>query len=211
MSLYFTPQPPRRRMVLMLLFSMAIHGGAIGVMALVRRAPAMPDSPIEGAETGIELIDDASEPELNAESFSDPTPEFESQITNNFADEMLGPTPAPAPAVIRASIKSPKPVPVLRVGSTARHPGNRPAVASIGAPGAWSTPKPSYPYQARRMRVQGSGAVRVTTDASGRVVRAEMAPGIDPWLDLATMSYARVAWMGPPNATKTIPITFALE
>jgi outer membrane biosynthesis protein TonB len=85
-------------------------------------------------------------------------------------------------------------------------------LAHAGNPSTgWSTPKPTYPYQARQLRRQGSGGVRVTTNGTGRVVNAEMLPGIDPLLDAVAVNFARSAWTGPPNCTRVVAITFSLE
>lgn len=64
---------------------------------------------------------------------------------------------------------------------------------------------------ARTMRQTGTGSVRVQTDASGRVVVAEMVQPITPPLDAATTSFARGHWSGPPNRTVVIPVTFRLQ
>ena len=102
--------------------------------------------------------------------------------------------------------------PRLAVGRPNGNPNALPAKPSAGTGGGtWSTPKPAYPFQARRMRLQGSGGVRITTDAAGRVVSATMSPSIHPQLDAAALTYARTAWKGPPNTTRVVPITFQLE
>jgi hypothetical protein len=51
----------------------------------------------------------------------------------------------------------------------------------------------------------------VTTNGIGRVIVAEMQPGIDPALDAAATGYARLAWTGPPHQTRVVAITFSLE
>lgn len=207
MPLYLVPKPPRHRMMLMAVWSVVIHLGAIGGMALMRPVAAGENSTIGASEQGrIELDEPPAEPDSILEPAIEPI--LEPETKTDRADEMPTPTPQAVNQPTHFSAKSPKPSAVSRGTSGVNRPKSRPAAASIGA---WSTPKPSYPYQARRLRVQGSGAVRVTTDATGRVVRAEMAPGIEPNLDAATLSFARAAWMGPPNATRVVVITFVLE
>ena len=209
MSLYLVPKPQRHRMMLMASWSVAIHLGAIGGMALMRPAATGPEPAIDASKQGrIEFEEPPAEPDSMLEPAIERKLEPETQRVSDWADEMPTPTPPAAKTAIQLTTKSPRPLAVSRVTSAVNHSMNRPAVASIGA---WVTPKPSYPDQARRRRVQGSGAVRVTTGANGRVVRAEMAPGIELNLDAATISFARAAWMGPPNATRLVAITFVLE
>lgn len=131
-------------MMLTLLPAVAIHCGAIGVMALVRRTPVPTEAPVGELEP--EKIDSIS-PE------SDPKPD--SQIARDLADGQALPTPEHPPAFFRPPVQVP---------------------------------------QARAF-----------------FARAEMAPGIVPGLDAATLIHVRSAWTGPPNATRTVAITFGLE
>jgi len=77
--------------------------------------------------------------------------------------------------------------------------------------GTWRLPKPSYPPAALVSRIQGSGEVRVTTDASGNVKEVTVTRPIAPILDANTRSFARANWKGPPNSTRTVPIIYRLE
>jgi outer membrane biosynthesis protein TonB len=133
--------------------------------------------------------------------------EVEPVSRTEFDDAVADPTPKP--------IEQPRRVVVQRLAVRPREfPGatRGPAMAQLGnSSNGWSTPKPIYPFEARRLRRQGSGGVRVTTNGRGRVVRAEMLPGIDPLLDAVAVNFARSAWSGPPNCTRVVAITFALE
>ena len=210
MPLYLVPKPPRHRMMLMAWWSVAIHLGAIGGMALMRPAVAEPVPAIDARERGrMEFEEPPAEVASIPEPAIEPILEPETPPAGDWAEELPTRTPPPAAKTAIQTIKTlPGPLAVARGTGSVNHQVNSSVVASIGA---WSIPKPSYPTQARRRRVQGSGAVRVATDATGRVVRAEMAPGIEPNLDAATLSFARTAWRGPPNATRLVAITFVLE
>jgi hypothetical protein len=120
---------------------------------------------------------------------------------DNFADAK----PIPAP-----------PKPKLTPVPPGTKRGVNPQAGVAGATGkptsqGWITPRPGYPFQARKLNLTGSGGVRVTTDATGRVISAEMSPGIHPLLDQAAISFARSSWKGPPNTTRVVPITFILQ
>lgn len=75
----------------------------------------------------------------------------------------------------------------------------------------WNTPRPGYPFQARKMRIAGEGIVVVSTDAAGKVATARMDPGIHPLLDEAIVAYAKTSWSGPPNASQEFSISYALS
>lgn len=197
----------------MLALSLLIHFGMVGVGAIWKSR----FKPVPKEEEPPELIADFDAPEEDANNTPEPTPDEPPEPTPEempdntpeMADVVETPTPTPPP-------KPPAPKPKL----TPVPPGTkRGPVPQAGAPGGtgkpgggtWSTPKPQYPYQARKLRLMGSGGVRVTTDANGRVVSAEMSPSIHPILDQVAISYARSSWKGPPNTTKVVPITFVLE
>ncbi len=76
---------------------------------------------------------------------------------------------------------------------------------------SWHTPRPPYPAAALAARFQGSGAVRVSTDASGNVASAVITSPINPILDSNTRSFARSNWKGPPNQTRTVPVTYQIR
>jgi hypothetical protein len=55
------------------------------------------------------------------------------------------------------------------------------------------------------------GAVRVTTDSAGRVIKAVMVEPMSPFLDKMACEFALTNWHGPPNTTNDIPISFKLD
>ena len=205
----------------MIAVSVAAHGLLIAVAAAwpERAIPPDVDSGIYIEYPGDPPAEDSSVPpeaELPPPAEEEPVPTPTDEIPDPFIDTMPPPViPPPAPR----PLGPPRPAAVLpqaaRLRSTAiGHPGSpaaRSGPPSAVAGGTWSTPKPVYPFQARRLRLQGSGGVRVTTDGTGRVVSAVMSPGVHPLLDATALAYARTAWKGPPNTTRTVPISFVLE
>ncbi len=209
----------------MFLISISIHGAVVGGWGFFQKRS--PD-PIEGEDVR-ELIadfdapetkpDDTPEPtpEPTPEDTPEPTPEPTPDVTPEFVEETPPPTATPV-STPRPSAPKPKltpvppgtkrgPVPQTGVVGGSTNPNAAPPGARGGS---WSTPKPGYPYQAQKMRLQGSGGVSVTTDSTGRVVSASMSPGIHPLLDSVAVSFAKGNWKGPPNTTRTVPITFTM-
>lgn len=209
----------------MLIFSLLVHAGLPLGAAYFGWGKKVED---EG-EPVRELIADFDAPELapdetppptpepTPEETPEPTPEPTPDTTPEFAEETPN-TPPPTPKPVTTPASKPKltpvppgtkrgPVPQTGIVGGSKDPNAKPPG---GAPGNWSTPKPSYPFQAKKMRIQGSGGCRITTDASGRVIAAQMSPGIHPLLDSMVENYARSSWKGPPNTTRTVPITFQL-
>jgi protein TonB len=77
---------------------------------------------------------------------------------------------------------------------------------------AWSMPiRANYPPKARRLGLEGSLKLRLTTGASGRIVSAVVvvSSGYD-FFDAAAVR-AALQGSGPPNVTKTQPVVFNLE
>jgi len=203
---------PKRWIAIMIVISLLLHVSLIGIAAIWRR----PIRPPAAEEEPAELIADFDAPEENADNTPEPTPEEtpeptpeEPDVTPEMADEE--PTPTPTPKDKPPAPPKPKLTPVPP--GTKRGAAPQAGVAGgLGKPSSvgWSTPKPGYPFQARKLHLAGSGGVRVTTDASGRVISAEMSPSIHPLLDQAAVSFARSSWKGPPNTTRVVPITFQL-
>ena len=197
----------RRRMLGVFSGSILLHASVVVILGFVRLARIAPDAEnVAGDPREVEIEEVEINPMVEApvevvEMVEVPEP----SSTPDFAEAMPTPTPKPvvAPRVER------KPAPRMRVAAPAGR--GTPLVLAGNDPTGWSTPKPDYPYQARRLRRQGSGGVRVTTNGIGRVVNAEMMPGIDPLLDAVAVNFARSAWTGPPNATRIVAITFLLE
>ena len=85
-----------------------------------------------------------------------------------------------------------------------------PGGQKIGTQG-WRTPKPPYPNSALASHIQGSGSVRISTDASGNVTNVVVTGPISPVLDANTRSFARGNWKGPPNATRTVAVIYQIR
>lgn len=212
---YFIYRPtPKRWIAIMMVLSLLIHMSFLGIASIWRTRV----KPVEKEEEPPELIadfdapeeDPNNTPEPTPEETPEPTPEEMPDTTPEMADAVETPTPTP---VAKPPAAKPKLTPVPP--GTKRGPAPQAGVPlGTGKPTAsnipWSTPKPAYPYQARKLRLTGSGGVRITTDSSGRVVSAEMSPSIHPILDQVALSMARSSWRGPPNTTRTVPITFTL-
>ncbi len=195
----------------MLALSLLLHGGAIWLAGFMELAPLMTDNVAAAAmgdPTEIDFFQVEPEPEVvpTAE-----IAEIEPAPTTDIWDVV--PEPTPKTIELRGPIATQRVTTPTKLRPRGVSGGSNGSALAAGgnSPGGWSTPKPTYPYQARRLRLQGSGGVRVTTNGIGRVVIAEMQPGIDPTLDTAATSHARLAWTGPPNATRTVAITFLLE
>ena len=79
-------------------------------------------------------------------------------------------------------------------------------------PGQWYTPQPHYPPESVRFLESGTGRVKVTTDASGRIVHAEMtqSTGVKR-LDENSIHYATGFWKGPSNSTEEFPVRYVVR
>ncbi|MBS0657967.1 MAG: energy transducer TonB [Verrucomicrobia bacterium] len=227
MKAYLMRQNPWWYMVLMFILSAAFHASIPGL------AQIWPNKVVESEEGEEirELIADFDAPELapdqtpeptpepTPEETPEPTPEPTPDVTPEFSEETPSATPTPA-ATPKPSAPKPKltpvppgtkrgPVPQTGIVGGSTNPNAKPPDGTKG--GSWSTPKPGYPFQARKMRITGSGVCRVTTDASGRVISATMSPGIHPLIDSTVESFARSNWKGPPSTTKGVPVTYQLS
>lgn len=130
-------------------------------------------------------------------------------------------TPAPKPKVV-AKVAPASPAPRgAKVGPTPRQGvlgGNvtegkvegTPGGSKVGTQG-WKTPRPPYPAAALASRIQGSGAVQISTDGSGNVSSVVITRQINPVLDSNTRSFARSNWKGPPNQTRSVPVIYQIR
>ena len=77
---------------------------------------------------------------------------------------------------------------------------------------AWVTPHPSYPATLRSVSARGATTVRITTDASGRVLDVVIVQSAgNPARDAHTMSYVRENWRGPANSSRTTQFVYQLR
>src|SRR5581483_4083516 len=112
----------------------------------------------------------------------------------------------PTPRPIRPTRKvSPIQSPTIGL-SKARSPGSAKALALFA-------PRPSYPYEARRSGITGSGIAHLRVNsAAGNVVDAQMSQSTgSPILDSATLS-AFLRWRFKPGVASAVdvPITYTL-
>ena len=154
----------------------------------------------------------------------EPTPEPPPVMTEKpeFVEPVAkAPPKPPAKATVRATPAKPAGAPPgAKVGLVARDGvvgGNVTQGKLVGTPGGqkignqgWRTPTPPYPPQALASHIQGSGEVRITTDAAGAVRDVTVTRPISPILDSNTRAFARGNWKGPPNATRNVPVVYRI-
>lgn len=231
----FAHRPLRRgRFAVMLAGSLLFHCALVGVAAIwpARRSYQLPDPVTEiglddklGEEVQkLVVAEDAPTPP--PESTPEPTPPPEEAETPpptedpDMTEPEATPTPAPKPKAPRAAA-TPPPANAKRgrdaqpgqVDGNVDHSSKltgTPGGAKIGL--GWKTPRPQYPYQARASRVQGSGTVRISTNAAGNVISATIAQSVGSGvLDSNTIAFAKSNWHGPPNSTTTVQFTYKLQ
>ena len=226
MESLFANRPLRkRRLIIMVLVSLLLHGSLVGLAAIwpSQKSWNIPPvvteidtNPVLG-ETVQELIAPKEEPVPTPDSQPTPPPEDTPppDDTPPPSDDPDMSTPPPAKKDKPRSAHTPYPANVKR----GDHPqegvvGGVPhAEKKTGTPGGgWILPKPPYPAQARLSHITGSGAVSITTDGSGQVVSVTIAQSVGSGLlDANTKSFARANWKGPPNSSTTVPITYRLQ
>ena len=167
--------------------------------------PPPPDPPPPPPEPEPEPEPPPPDPPMKEPDFVEPAPKPK-------------PAPAPNPKVVAKPAPAP---PGAKVGPTPRPGvvgGNVTQGKLTGTPGGqkvgtagWRTPRPPYPTAALASRIQGSGSVRITTDASGNVSNVVITGPINPLLDANTRSFARGNWKGPPNQTRTVPVIYRIN
>ena len=89
------------------------------------------------------------------------------------------------------------------------------ASASAVDPG-WVTPSPPYPAKARITHEQGKIIIRVTTDATGRVIKATASVPTGQKDDLPNVTQTCVKWVlaywhGPPNTARKVTLEYMLR
>ena len=73
------------------------------------------------------------------------------------------------------------------------------------------TPGPTYPADALKANITGSGTCQVVFDASGHVDKAVMLKSTgSKVLDENTLGFARKNWTGQPNTKVAVPIDYQL-
>ena len=175
-----------------------IHLAGIS-LANVHREPATPagvdyDPPVIGFEPETPVPDPPVEP---SDPLATPPP-----TQPSFAEE--GSTPPPKQP------RTSKVTPIVRARTNA-NAGS--LIVSSARVFAVSSPRPEYPYEARRQKITGDGTVVITVDpVTGRVTGVFMSKTTgSPFLDSAAIAGFK-RWRFRPGAASsvTFPVTFTL-
>ena len=227
-SLFARHVPKRGRIAVMLVGSLVIHGGLVGIGALFRQP--QPDKvdvswvpPGDGDPTAPSLPPEIAPPvDANPEPTATPNviepdvyaPPVPADV-QNFA-EPPDPTPrqrhatTKPTAAVRANnaIRSTSTSAVPGSG-TASVPGGNLASGTTAAP--WVMPHPPYPASLHSASAV-SVTVRITTDAAGRIADVVVARSTgNAALDMYTISRVRGTWHGPANASRTTEFVYQLR
>ena len=229
MAVLFTPDPRRKRgLILTLIGSLLFHGSLIGLAAFwpLRTTPEI--KPI--ISVGWETPEPPGELQLPTSAPGEPEPDPTVLAKPEPVDD---PVPLIEPNADDMTLATPpdhRSGPTTRVNSllTATRHSTAPtgfhsaaqANGTVGDPRAgaskpsarWVTPKPVYPAPLRLAHVQGTGSVRVTTDAGGHVISAMIVQSTgNARLDDLTCQAAKNGWSGPANSTVVVPVTYELQ
>lgn len=133
-----------------------------------------------------------------------PPPPPPPEAQPEFQEEQPTPPPQPRPKSSR-----PPTQPIKRVTSGAAGPVS---MSSAKAQALFS-PRPQYPFEARRTHQTGNGTCVLTVDAGGNVSDAEMSTSTgSPILDSATISAFKRWRFRPGVFTKVrVPITYTMS
>jgi protein TonB len=192
--------PPRWQLWAAFGGALVIQFAAVVIAGIHPEPPPAPDlSQIPEAVSAIlepEPAPEATPPPEEELPAPPPPPEAQPE----FVEEKPTPPPPPRPKASRP------PAPIKRLGGTG-------SMSSAKAQAVFS-PKPEYPYEARRQKQTGSGVCVLSVDvASGSVTDADMAQSTgSPILDSSTTSAFR-RWRFRPNSVPPkvrVPITFTL-
>lgn len=163
------------------------------------------DIPEAVAEVTFEQQDQPPEPEPPPDEPEPPPPPPPTAEQPEFVEEEATPPPKPR----TPSNKPPPPI------SRPRPPGpTGPVSMSTARVSAISSPRPEYPYAARKNRITGSGVCLMTVNPStGAVTSAVMAQstGSSVLDNAATSAFKR--WRFKPNTVTKVrtPITFTMS
>ncbi len=202
--------PPRWQVAAALGVALAVHAAAVGIAALkpVEEVADYADIPEAVAEVTFEQAD--PEPTPPPEEIVEPEPvEAPPEPTEvpEFVEEQPTPPPKPRPST------APKPVAPIARPKPQGAPSAGPMSMSSAKVNAISSPRPEYPYEARRTKLTGNGVCIMTVDvSSGAVTSAEMAKSTgSPILDNAATSAFR-RWRFKPGTVSRVrtPITFTM-
>lgn len=175
-----------------------IHVAAIAVASNHRSAQAEPAGVLYEPEF---FLDPSPPTTLPEQETPDPLP-TPPQLDQDFQDEIPNPPP------VRKQTRPIAPILKTRPSSV---PG--PVNLSAAKVFAVSTPRPEYPYEARRQKITGSGIVVMNVDpATGSVTSVSMSKSTgSAFLDNAAIAGFR-RWRFKPGTVATVscPVTFTL-
>lgn len=131
-----------------------------------------------------------------------PPPPPPPEAVPEFREEQPTPPPQPRPK----SSRPPQPIRRVTAG-----PSGPVSMSSAKAQALFS-PRPEYPYEARRQKATGSGVCVLTIDSSGSVSDAEMSKSTgSPILDNATISaFKRWRFRAGAFSRVRVPITYTM-
>ena len=226
-SLFTQHAPKRGRLVLMLVGSLVIHGGWVGIGALFVQPPPKVDvdwlPPGDGDPNPPARPPEIIPPvEMNPEPTAKPDviePEFLAPLAPADVPDFVEPS-KPSPHQQRTAVKPA----VARTNSAVRSNFSAPSVpgsGTIGVPSGntaagtsavpWVMPHPPYPAFLRNSP-SVSVTVRITTDAAGQVSNVAVARSTgNAALDAYTVSRVRGTWHGPANSSRVTEFTYQLR
>ncbi len=183
-----------RRLAVALVVSVALHVAAVAVASLHRTDVVAKDS-VPAEDSSIVFVE--TEAATRPPDLPDPYPPPAPNETPIFLDHTQ------IPPVMKPTSHAP-----LR-----RPPSAQSQPARAGRVFALFAPRPEYPYEARRSRITGDGAVRLTIDPqSGRVLETTIVRSTgSAVLDQAALEGFR-RWRFRPGAPSSVqcPITYTL-
>lgn len=181
--------------------AIALHFAVIAVARNVPEIPSFPQTPDGPVEVGIDPT-----PEQTPIQSEEPTPPEPSILKPDETFSEQNSTPAPI------SARRLKPVSALiRSASVAR--GSGPSIGSVKVLAIYA-PRPSYPYEARRQRVTGSGLIILVIDSStGSVTDARIAQSTGSAVldNSAVGAFRRWRFKSGTITTVQVPITYTLS
>ena len=207
----------------MLVGSLVVHGGLIGIGALFVQPPPSHvdldfDPEPEGAyPTPISVTEPPPESAADLTSIATPDPAVKSDATPpsvNPEETFAEPSPptshrqTAAQIVVPVRASSVRPTSVTTGVGPVSVPGSNPGVGAA----AWVMPHPPYPVTFHNSSVRGTTTVRITTDAMGavsNVVVVQSAGNLA--LDAHTVRYVRENWHGPANASRTTQFVYQVR
>lgn len=183
-----------------------IHFAAVGIAGLQHQTQVEVTLSQDECFPGIDLIASDSPMEERTpppEDVAAPSPILVPVEEPIFDENTMTPSP------VRRPISKPT-VPIVKVRSGVT--SGTLSLSSVRAM-ALSSPRPVYPYEARRQRITGSGIAMMTVDpATGNVIDVVMQESTgSPVLDNAAVTAFR-RWRFKPNAVSRVksPITFTM-